>query len=205
MFTIPIYLRFALIALTIGGGIALAIAFGFWYAFPLFLIGLALLVGYVMLGTVQSAAQLMQTGDFAATEKRLKLTLNPKWLYMTNRAYYYMIKGSVAMGEKRNEEGEMWLKKAQEVKVPTDNEKAMIEVQLANLAASKSKWKQAKLHLRNLKQLKITEQTVKDQVKQLEMVVQNSGQMKGANRMAGRGSGMAVRGGKGKRRRPKIR
>ena len=205
MFTINIYLRFALIVLLLGGGIALAVVYGFWYSFPLLLIGLALLVSYVLLGTVQSAAQIMQSGDFAATEKRLNLTLTPKWLYVTNRAYYYMIKGSIAMNDKRTEEGEMWLKKAQEVKVPTDNEKAMIELQLANIAATKGRWKQAKLHMRNLKQLNITEQTVKDQVKQLEIAVQNSGQLKQAKRKGGRGGGMATRGGKGKRRRPKMR
>jgi len=202
MFTINIYLRFALMAVLLVGGVVLAFQFGFWYAFPLLLIGLALLVGYVMLGTIQSAAQLMQTGDLEATRKRLNLTLTPKLLYVTNRAYYYMIKGSVALSEKETEEGEMWLRKAQEVKVPTDNEKAMIELQLANIAASKGRWKQAKIHLRTIKGLTVTEQTVKDQVKQLEMAVQNSGQMNTANRMGG---GMAMRGGKSKRRRPKMR
>lgn len=202
MFVINIYLRFALIVLLLGGGVFLAIAFGFWYAFPLLLIGLALLVGYLMLGTIQSAAQLMQTGDFEATQKRLKLTLTPSLLYVTNRAYFYMIKGSIALQEKKTEEGEMWLKKAQEVKLPTDNEKAMIELQLANIAASKGRWKQAKLHLKTLKGLKVTEQTVKDQIKQLEVAVQNSGQLKTANRMGG---GMAMRGGKTKRRRPKMK
>ncbi|NRB64232.1 MAG: hypothetical protein HRU40_14615 [Saprospiraceae bacterium] len=202
MFVINIYLRFALIALLLIGGVILAAQFGFWYAFPFFLIGVVLLVGYVMLGTIQSAAKLMQTGDYEATKKRLNLTLTPSLLYVTNRAYFFMIKGSIAMAEKNNDEGEVWLKKAQEVKVPTDNEKAMIELQLANLAATKGKWKQAKLHMKTLKSLKVTEQTVKDQIKQLDMAVQNSGQLKTANRMGG---GMAMRGGKSKRKRPKMR
>ena len=31
-----------------------------------------------------------------------------------------------------------WLKKAEEINVPTDNEKAMLQIQLANIAASKN-------------------------------------------------------------------
>ncbi|MDX1665827.1 MAG: hypothetical protein R3350_01285 [Saprospiraceae bacterium] len=201
MFTINIYLRYALIALFLGGGTALAFIFGFWYAFPLLLIGLLLLAGYVLLGTVGTAAQLMQTGDLDATEKRLNQTLSPRLLYSTNRAYYYMIKGSLAMARHNPDEGEMWLRKAQEVKVPTDNEKAMLELQLAQITASKSKWKQAKLHFRNAKQLDITDSTIKEQLKDFEKILNNRGQMKAAQRMGPRGG---FRPG-GKRRRPKMR
>ncbi|MBK8042043.1 MAG: hypothetical protein IPK21_04895 [Haliscomenobacter sp.] len=80
MLTINIYLRFALIAVSIIGGAVLAFAFGFWYAFPFFLAALTLIVGYILLGTVQSAAQFMQATDLEATEKRLNLTLSPKLL-----------------------------------------------------------------------------------------------------------------------------
>ncbi len=80
MFTINIYLRFALIALFLGGGIVLAILYSFWYALPLILIGLVLLAGYLMLGTVQSAAMMLQTGNLAGAEKRLKLTPSPRLL-----------------------------------------------------------------------------------------------------------------------------
>jgi len=83
MLSINIYLRFALMAVLLIGGTVLAFLFGFWYAFPLLLAGIALLVGYVMLGTVQSAAQIMNATDFEGAEKRLNLTLTPKLLYPT--------------------------------------------------------------------------------------------------------------------------
>lgn len=199
MFTINIYLRFALIALFLGGGIALAFLYGFWYSFPLLLIGLILLVGYVLFGTVQSAAMLMQDADFDKTEKRLNLTLSPKLLYSTNRAYFYMIKGSVAMAKQNMEESEEYLRKAQEIDVPSDNERAMLELQLANIMASRNKWKQAQRHFRNAKKLKITEPNIKEQLNQFEKALSNRGQMKAAQRMGG----MQQRG--GKRRRPKMR
>lgn len=202
MFQINIYLRFALTAILIIGGLVLAFLVNFWYAFPLILIGIILLAGYLVMGTVQSAAMLLQKGDMDGADKRLGLTFNPKWLYVTNRAYFYMIKGSIALARKQMDEGEMYLKMAQEIKVPTDNEKALLEIQLANINASKGKWKQAAIHFKNAKQLKITETVIKDQLKQLEKAIQNRGQMAAATRMGHQG--MAMRPG-GKRRRPKMR
>ena len=202
MFTINIYLRFALIGLCLIGGMILAFMVSFWYALPILLVGIVLAVGYIFLGTVQSAAMIMQTGDFNKTEDRLKLILNPKWLYATNRAYYYMLKGSIAMARKDTDSSERYLKMAQEINIPTDNEKAMLELQLANINASKGKWKQAQVHYRNLKQLKVSEATIKEQIKEFDKVMQNRGQMKAASRMGGQG-GMMRQG--GKRRRPKMR
>jgi tetratricopeptide (TPR) repeat protein len=204
MFSINIYLRFALIAVTILGGIALSVAFGFWYGFPFVLVGLILLAGYFALGTVQSAAMIMQSGDLEGAEKRLGLTLFPNWLYVTNRAYFYMIKGSIAIAQKKNDEGERYLKIAQSIKVPTDNEKGMIELQLASINANKGKWKEAEYHYRKLKELKITEQAIKEQMKEFDKAFQNRGQVKAASRM-GAGQMMVRPGSKSKRKRPKMR
>lgn len=204
MFTINIYLKLALTGVFLVGGIILAFlgnyGFGFWYALPLLLAGLILLATYILLGTVQSAAMFMQDADFDKVEQRLNLTLNPKWLYTTNRAYYYMMKGSIALARKQVNEGEEWLKKAEEIDVPTDNEKAMIQLQLANINASKNKWKQAQIHFRNAKQAKVTDSNVKEQLKQMEKALNQRGQVKAATRQGGQ----TMRPG-GKRRRPKMR
>ena len=64
MFSINIKLKFALIALFLVGGVLLAIFQGFWYALPFILVGLGLMASYLLLGTVQSAAQLVQEGNF---------------------------------------------------------------------------------------------------------------------------------------------
>lgn len=207
MFTINIYLRFALMAVLTLGGIALSAAFGFWYGFPFILIGLGLTVGYVLLGTVQSAAEIMQSGDMAAATQRLNLTLKPDWLYVTNRAYYYMLKGTMAMSEKDTEAGEVYLNKAQSLKLPTDNEKAMIELQLASIKANKGKIKEAEAHMRNIKSLKVTEGMIKNQIEEFDKALkQNKGQLNAANRMgAMRGQMMQKGGGSNKRRRPPMR
>ena len=69
MFTINIYLKLGLIALCLVGGIVLTIFEGFIYSWPFFLVGIILLVSYLLLGTVASAANLVQTMDFDGAEK----------------------------------------------------------------------------------------------------------------------------------------
>jgi hypothetical protein len=184
----------------------MAFLLGFWYAFPFLLVGLILLVGYILLGTVQSAAMVMSKDtNFLGAEKRLNLTLNPKWLYVTNRAYYYILKGTIAQGLNRIDEAEDWLQKAQTLKLPSDNEKAAVQLQLAGIAAQRNKWNLVKLHLKNLKELNVTESALKEQIRQFEDAMKNQGQLKAAQRM-----GMMPKGGAplkpgGKRRRPKMR
>jgi len=204
MFTINIYLKFALIALFLLGGVGLAFAFGFWYAFPFLLIGLGLLVSYIMLGTIQSAAQMVQKQDFDGAEQRLGLTWKPKYLYVTNRAFYYILKGSILMNKKDHNGAELLFEEALKIKLPSDNEKGMILLQLANINGSKNKWTAAKNHFRDLKKLKITEPQLKEQVDMFEKALQNSGQSKVARSMGKQGMQM-MQGRSSKRRRPKMR
>lgn len=206
MFSINIYLRFALMALTTIGGIVLWTQFGFWYGFPFLLASLALLVGYLMLGTIQSAAELLQKDqNFLAAKKRLDLTLTPKLLYVTNRAYYYLLNGTISQGLGNNDEAEAWLNKAQSLKLPTDNEKAAVQLQLASIAAQRNRWNQVKIHMKAIKELKITEGMIKEQVKQFEQAVKNQGQMRLAQRMGMMPKGGAPLKASGKRKRPKMR
>jgi tetratricopeptide (TPR) repeat protein len=178
MFTFNIYLKFAAIALCLFGGIGLAFAFGFWWAFPFILTGILLLVSYILLGTVQSAAQMMEKTDFAGSQKRLDLTFFPKWLYKPNRAYFYMIKGSIAAQLKDYDKAEAYLTQSKEIGLPTGNEKAMVALQLANFAALKNKWNQAQIYMKEIKDYKITEPAIKEQVKQFEKAMQQRGQQK---------------------------
>lgn len=204
MFKINIYLKFALIALFLIGGIALAFLYGFWYSFPLIFTGILLLVSYLMLGTIQSAAELVQTENFEGAEKRLNLTLTPRLLYVTNRAFFYILKGSFAMNRKEQNEAEDLFNKALSLKLPSDNEKGMILLQLANINAGKNKWNAAKKYYRDAKKLKITENQLKMQFKQFEQVLGSQGNLKHAAAM-GKGSQRFMSGPGGKRRRPRMR
>lgn len=201
MFTINIYLKFALIALFLGGGILLIFTENFWYALPLLIIGLVFLASYIFLGTIQSAALLMQKMDFDACEKRLALTYKPNWLYVTNRAYYYLIKGSIAMQRNKTEDAEYWLHKAQSIKLPSDNEKAMILIQMINIHLTKNRFTQANNAYRELKKLNLSSDMFKDQIKMLDDVMKQQGRMKMSGQMDQR---MMFRPG-GKRKMPRVR
>ncbi len=203
MFVINPYLRFALMAVTIIGGIVLSVAYGFWYGFPFILTGVILLAGYIFLGTIGPAAKEVQKQNFDKAEKFLNLTISPKLLYSANRAFYYMMRGSIALSRKDIKAGEAYLKQAEAIDIPTPNEKAMLQVQLAQISASQQRWNQAKMHLKNIKDLRVTEPAVKEQVAQLEHIVNNRGQIRAAQRMGRQGHQMMQRG--GKRRRPKMR
>ena len=198
MFIINIYLRFVLIAILLIGGSVLASLYGFWYSFPFILAGVILLVGYIIMGTVQSAAQLVQKTDFVGAEKRLGLTLSPKLMYKANRAYFYLIKGILRMNQNDHTEGERYMRMAQETGLAGENEQAMVHLQLANMSASKGNWPQAKNHFRNIKDLNVTEPQLREQIDQFEKALKNRGVMGAGNQ------GRHFRPG-GKRKRPKLR
>jgi tetratricopeptide (TPR) repeat protein len=203
MFIINIYLKFALIAVFLIGGFVLSFFLGFGYTWIMILIGLLFLISYLLLGTVQSASEFLQKMDFEGAEKRLDLTFFPNLLYVTNRAFYYILKGSLAANKKDNATAEKYFNHALSLKLPSDNEKAMVLLQMAGIQANKNNWNGAKNYFYQAKGLKITEQALKDQFKQFETAIANRGQMKVAQSM-GMKAGQMVNPGS-KRRRPKMR
>lgn len=206
MFKINIYLKFALIGVFFFGGIILGLIYGFGYSWILILIGLLVLATYFLLGTIQSAAEKIQLQDFDGAEKMLKLTVFPRLLYVTNRAIFYVIRGSIAMNRQRTKDAEEDFNKALSLKLPSDNETAMVLLQLANMQAMKNNWAAARIHLTKIKKLHVTENLIKQQVDQFEKAFANRGQMNVARSMGKQGMQMMKQGGAGgKRRRPKMR
>jgi len=203
MFTINIYLKFALIAIGFIGGAVLTALYGFGYSWILFLLGIVMLVSYLLLGTIQSASEFVQVQDFDGAKKRLALTKFPSLLYVSNRAFYYIINGSVDMQEGRTKEAEAYFEKALALKLPTDTERAMVLMQMANINATRGKWTKAKNYFREAKKMKVSEPTLKQQMEQFEQALAQQGGMK---RMGGgrRSQQQMMRPG-GKRRRPKMR
>ncbi|MEL6669482.1 MAG: hypothetical protein AAFO91_06835 [Bacteroidota bacterium] len=203
MFIINPYLRFALMFLGIVGGIALWSAYGFWYGFFFLLTGVVLLIGYLLFGTVASAAKALQVQDFDKAEKLLGLTPSPRLLFKSNRAYYYMLHGNIALSRKDMAKGEAFLRQAEAVDIPTANERAMLQLQLAQIEASRGRMTQANQHLKKAKDAGSTLPQVKEQVVMVEKALKQQGQVKGVQRMGRQGHQMMSRG--GKRRRPKMR
>jgi hypothetical protein len=131
------------------------------------------------------------------------MTYFPQMLYVTNRAFYFILKGSLAAQRKDNNAAEGYFNKALALKLPSDNEKGMVLLQMAGIQANKNNWTGAKNYFYQAKGLKITEASLKDQFKQFETAINNRGQMKVAQSM-GMKTGQMTNAG-GKRRRPKMR
>lgn len=203
MFTVHVYIKFALIALGFVGGSVFTYFYGFGYGWIFFLTGLLFLLSYLLLGTVQSASDLFQKMDFEGAEKRLSLTFFPKMLYITNRAFFFILKGSIAAQQKDNTRAEEFFQQALSLNLPSDNEKGMVYLQMAGIQAQKNNWTGAKNYFYQAKGLKITEPQLKEQFKQFETAIQNRGQMKVAQSMGMKTGQMMMPG--GKRRRPKMR
>lgn len=201
MLRLNIYVKFALIALCLIGGVILAYLYGFWYAFPILLAGVLFLVSYFLLGTVQSAAEFVERQDFEGARRRLKLTLFPRLLYKTNRAFYYIINGTIAMAEGKRDEAEAFFKRAEGIKLNTDDEKAMVYMQLATIYATKNQWNKGLKYYRELKKLRITQKIIKEQVAQLDRVFQQGSLLKSP---VMRRQMKQMRPG-GKKRRPRLR
>ncbi len=178
MFKINLYVRFAIIAVCLIIGIVLTIQSGFLYALPFHLAWIFFLAGYFLLGTITSTAQMVQTGNFEAAEKNLKLTIKPEWLYSVNRAYYHLMEGTIAAQKKDTATMQTSFSKALDIGLQSDNETAMLHLQLANVAASKNKWKEAESHFKKVKKLKVSEPMLKEQIQMFEKAFKQRGQMK---------------------------
>ncbi|WP_020566709.1 tetratricopeptide repeat protein [Neolewinella persica] len=204
MFVIPPYIRFALIALCLIGGIGLWVSLGIWYGIFFVITGLILLGGYIFLGTVAPAAKQIQSQDFDGAEKTLNMTLKPEWLYSANRAFYYMMRGNIALQRKDINGGEVWLRKAEAIDIPTPTEKATLHFQLAQIEYQRKNFNAAKKYLKKAQDANIKIPQIREQIDMMDKALKQSGQMKAAQRMGKAGHGM-MGGQGGKRRRPKNR
>jgi hypothetical protein len=203
MFTINIYLRFALIVGGIVGGVALWATFGFWYGFPFLLVGIIMLAGYLMLGTILSTNQLLSQQRLDEAEARLKLTFFPKLLLVGYKGVYYMTHGAMAMQKRDFNTAEIWIKKSLESGLPTENERATAMLQLVLIYAGKNNFKAAQTQFAELKKLNVTEPMLKEQIKEVEKQLKQAGQAMNPS-MMGMMGGKGFRPG-GKRRQPKVR
>lgn len=204
MFTINIYLRFALIVGGILGGIGLWAALGFWYGFPFLLVGIIMLIGYIMLGTILSTSLLLNEQKLDEAEARLKLTFFPNLLFNGYKGVFKMTHGAIAMQRRDFNTAETHIKGALAVGLPSDNERGAAMLQLVMIQAAKNNLKGAQNQFAELKKINITEPMLKEQVKEVER------QLKQAGTATMNPSMLAQMGGKGfrpgsKRRMPRVR
>lgn len=202
MFTINIYLRFALIVGGILGGIVLSAAYGFWYGFPFILVGVIMLIGFILLGTILSTNQLIGQQKIPEAEARLRLTFFPNLLLMGYKGVYYMTKGAIEMQKRDFNAAEVWIKKSLASGLPSDNEKGAAMLQLVMIFASKNNRQAAINQFNDLKKLNVTEPMLKEQIKEVEKQMKQAQQGMNPSMVGMMGKGFRPG---GKRRQPKMR
>ncbi len=172
--------------------LALQFTVGFGWAFIPLTILIIFLVSYILFGTISSTSKLLQAGDADAAEKNLKLTFKPNWLLKFYRSYYYQLQGFIAIQQKKMDEGETLLLQAREMGLPTENDQATVALQLASLSFNKRNFQKASAYIREIKNLKVTEPMIMEQVKQMEQAIKVKPSMAQIMQMQG------MRGAKGK-------
>jgi hypothetical protein len=207
MFSINIYLRFALIALGIVGGIALWAAYGWGYGLPFVIVGVILLIGYLLVGTIMSTNMLLGQMRLDEAEQRLNMTYFPNLLMPGYKGVFFMTKGAIAMQKKDWANAESMIKTALDSGLPTDNERGAAMLQLLMIGAQRNPNRNVITQkLAEIKKLNITDSSLKEQIKevegQLKLAAQNPMNPSTMAMMGGRGG---FRQGGGKRPRPKMR
>jgi hypothetical protein len=204
MLKINIYVKFALIAVGLLGGIILWATLGFAWAWIFLLMGIIMLASYLIFGTIQSASEKIQAQDFDGADNMLNLTYFPNLLYVTNRSIYYVLKGSIAAYRKDNKVAEGFFNQALALKLPTDNEKAMVLMQMMGIQMQRQNWAGAQNYLSQVKKLKISEPMISGQIAEIEKAFASRGNLNVARSMGQAGMRQMMQMG-GKRRRPAQR
>ena len=155
-------------ALLIGGIIVSFLPYGLAWSWLLLIPGIVLTVGYFLFGTLSSASQKMQFGDYKGAEEQLKWTWKPNWMLKMNRGVYHFLLGTIRMQDRQLDAAEVHMQDALEVGMPTGDYTAQVYLALSNIAASKSKLQPAKNYLKQAKECEITEPQLKEAIKQYE-------------------------------------
>lgn len=178
MLKLNLYVRFALIGICFLLGLVSTIWYGFLGGLPFFLVGIFLLAGYFLLGTISSTSEMIQNGEIERAEMNLKLTKKPEWLMSSSKAYYHLLQGTIFAHKKDNKGTQEAFNKALEIGLPSGNEEAMIRLQLANIDASRNNWTAANKQIAKIKNLSVTEPQLLEQIQMFEKAYKQRGQMK---------------------------
>ena len=135
------------IALMIIGGITNYLS-GFWPAFPLYFVGLILVLGHFFFGPLRLIQEYLESGDMEGAEKILGSIKFPGLLYKPIRSAYYTLKGNVAMMKQDYDGAEKMMKKGLDLGMPMKEAEGASLLQMGMLSMQKNDLKQAESYIR---------------------------------------------------------
>src|SRR5215203_2879096 len=121
----------------------------FWPAFPLYFVGLILILGHFFFGPMRLIQQYMENGDMEGAEKVLNSVQFPNLLYKPIRSVYYTLKGNVAMMKQDFAGAEANMKKGLDLGVPMKEAEGASLLQMGMLSMQKNDIRQAESYIRS--------------------------------------------------------
>ena len=115
----------------------------------------------------------VRKGDFEKAEKRLDLIKKPELMVNGQEAYYYLIKGMILIQKNQMSKSEGFFKKAINTGLFMDHDKAMAKLNLAAIAGSKRRKREALNWLAQAKK----DDTKKMLTEQIKLVKQQMGKI----------------------------
>jgi tetratricopeptide (TPR) repeat protein len=123
---------------------------------------------YFLVGTVPSAAMIMQMGNIEGAEKELSYTKKPEWLQFGMRPMFYFMKGMLAMQTKKYAEAERLIQKAVDEGLPQDDTLAGAYLSFSGLYFQKNNKPECKRYLELAKKIKPTMPELKKYIADIE-------------------------------------
>ena len=123
-------------------------AAGFWPAFPLYLVGVILILGHIFFGPLRLIQEYMESGDMEGAEKVLGSIKFPNLLYKPIRSVYYTLKGNIAMMKQDFDGAEKNMKKGLDLGMPMKEAEGASMLQMGMLMMQKNDLKQAESYIR---------------------------------------------------------
>lgn len=135
------------IVLAILGGVVNYFS-GFWPGFPLYFIGLILILGHFFFGPLRLIQEYMENGDMEGAEKVLNSIKFPGLLYKPIRSVYFTLKGNIAMMKQDFDGAEKMMKKGLDLGMPMKEAEGASMLQMGMLSMQKNDMKQAESYIR---------------------------------------------------------
>lgn len=161
-------IRLLLIGLFIIVGITLHLKVGLTPAWYLYLAAVILLLTHFLFNSVWAAFTLLRQGKILEAETLLNTIQKPEWLAKSSRAYYYFIKGMIAVQKKDIDNAKIPLEEALKLGLRNDKDSGFALLNLGHIAFIQKQFEDAKSYLMKLKALKINDLILKENISELE-------------------------------------
>ena len=135
-----------LVLLAIGGYVNYSASF--WPAFPLYLVGVILILGHFFFGPLRLIQDYMESGDMDGAEKVLNSIKFPNLLYKPIRSVYYTLKGNIAMMKQDFGGAETNMRKGLDLGMPMKEAEGASLLQMGMLMMQKNDLKQGESYIR---------------------------------------------------------